>query len=83
MTGGDPNPWFLTKSALTERGARAVSLWPRAEQLVEVIQARADAEADPARKKALLALLETTREVGVPVIAEILSAAAKRTLGLP
>src|SRR5438552_3080488 len=83
MTGGDPTSWFLTKSRLTERGARAVSLWPRAEQLVQVIQARADAEADPVRKKALLSLLETVREIGVPVLSEILSAAAKRTLNLP
>lgn len=82
-TGGDPNPWFLTKSRLTERGARAVSLWPRAEQFVRVIEARADAEADPVRKKALQSLLETLKEIGVPALSEILSAAAKRTLNLP
>ena len=83
MTGGDPSSWFLTKSRLTERGARAVSLWPRAEQFVQVIEARAESEADPVRKKALRSLLETVKEVGVPVLSEILSAAAKRTLGLP
>ncbi|MHB8499786.1 MAG: hypothetical protein ACYDHE_02455 [Candidatus Acidiferrales bacterium] len=82
MTGGDPSSWFLTKSRLTERGARAVSLWPRAEQLVETIEARAQAEADPVRKKALIELLETARLVGVPVLTEILTAAAKRTMGL-
>jgi hypothetical protein len=82
MTGGDPNPWFLTKARLTERGARAVSLWPRAEQLVQVIEARAEAEADPVRKKALQSLLETMKEIGVPVLSEILAAAAKRTLNL-
>lgn len=83
MTGGDPSSWFLTKSRLTERGARAVSLWPRAEQLVETLEARAQAEADPVRKKALIELLETARQVGVPVLTEILTAAAKRTMGLP
>jgi DNA-binding MarR family transcriptional regulator len=83
MTGGDPASWFLTKSRLTERGARAISLWPSAEQLVETLEARAQAEADPARKKALIELLETARQVGVPVLAEILAAAAKRTMGLP
>jgi hypothetical protein len=83
MTGGDPSSWFLTKSRLTERGARAVSLWPTAEKLVETLEARAQAEADPVRKKALTELLETARQVGVPVLAEILAAAAKRTLGLP
>lgn len=83
MTGGDPSSWFLTKSRLTERGARAVSLWPRAEQLVQVIEARAEAEADPVRKKALTTLLATVREIGVPVLSEIIAAAAKRTLNLP
>ncbi len=83
MTGGDPTSWFLTNARLTERGARAVSVWPRAERFVETIQARAQAESDPVRKKALLAFLETAKEVGVPVIADILGAAAKRTLGLP
>jgi hypothetical protein len=51
MTGGDPSSWYLTKSGLTERGARATSLWPRAQQLVEVIEARAQAEADPAARR--------------------------------
>jgi hypothetical protein len=83
MTGGDPSSWFLTKSRLTERGARATSLWPRAEQLVEVIEARAQVEADPVRKKALQSLLGAVRAIGVPVLSEILAAAAKRTLNLP
>jgi hypothetical protein len=83
MTGGDPSSWFLTKSRLTERGARAVSLWPRAEQFVETLEARAQAETDPVRKKALMGLLETAKQVGVPVLAELLAAAAKRTIGLP
>lgn len=83
MTGGDPTSWFLTKSRLTERGARAVSLWPRAQQLVQVIEARADAEADPVRKKALQSLLETVEQIGAPVLSEIIASAAKRTLNLP
>jgi len=45
-TGGDPTTWFLVNCRLTERGARAVSLWPRAEQLVQLIEARAEAEPD-------------------------------------
>jgi len=83
MTGGDPTSWFLTNSRLTERGARAVSVWPRAEQLVRVIESRANAEADPARKKAFMTLLETVKEIGVPALSEILAAAAKGTLNLP
>ena len=82
MTGGDPRPWFLDKSRLTERGARAVSLWPKAEQLLQVLEARASQEHDPGRKKALLTLVGAVKDVGVPVIAEILSTAAKRTLGM-
>jgi hypothetical protein len=50
---------------------------------VQVIEARAEAEADPVRKKALQSLLETVREIGVPVLSEILAAAATRTLNLP
>jgi predicted ArsR family transcriptional regulator len=83
MTGGDPTSWFLTKSRLTERGARAVSLWPRAEQLLETIESRAEAERDPVRKKALHEILENVRQIGVPVLSEIIAAAAKRTLNLP
>ncbi len=42
FTGGDPSSWFLTNPRLTERGARAVSLWPRAEQLLETIPLRTE-----------------------------------------
>jgi hypothetical protein len=83
FTGGDPTSWFLTNSRLTERGARAVSLWPKAEQLLETIEARAEAEHDPVRKKALKGILENVRQIGVPVLSEIIAAAAKRTLNLP
>jgi hypothetical protein len=83
MTGGDPNPWFLTKSRLTERGARAVSVWPRAQQFVQILEARAETEIGPVRKKALMTMAETTKQLGVQVLGEILSAAAKKTLGLP
>jgi DNA-binding MarR family transcriptional regulator len=82
-TGGDPRPWFLDKSRLTERGARAVSLWPKAEQLLQVLEARAKDEPDPSRKRALMTLVGALKELGIPVISEILSAAAKRTLGMP
>jgi hypothetical protein len=83
MTGGDPTPWFLTESRLSERGARAVSIWPRAEQLLQTLEERAAAEPDPGRKRALGVLVSAAREVGAPVLAEVLGAAAKRTLGLP
>ena len=81
-TGGDPRPWFLDRPRLTERGGRAVSVWPKAEQLLQVLEARAKVEPDPARKKTLIRLVGTVKEVGLPVLAEILSAAAKQTLGM-
>lgn len=83
MTGGDPSPWFLTESRLTERGARTVSIWPRAEQLIETLEARAEIEPDPVRKQALRDLVETAKVVGAPVLAEVLATAAKRVLNLP
>jgi hypothetical protein len=79
----DPRHWFMGGARLTERGARALSLWPKAEQLLQVLEARASEEHDPGRKKALIMLAGAAKDVGVPVIAEILSAAAKRTLGMP
>jgi hypothetical protein len=78
----DPRRWFLGGARLTERGARALSLWPKAEQLLQVLDARASDEPDPGRRKALTTLARAAKDVGVPVIAEILSAAAKRTLGM-
>ena len=83
MTGGDPSSWFLTKSRLTERGARAVSIWPRAEQFIESLEARAETELDPVRKEALSNLLKMAKTVGVPVLSEVLATAAKRALNLP
>lgn len=83
MTGGDPSTWFLTESRLTERGARAVSIWPKAEQFIESLEARAESEPDPVRKEALGNLLKTARAVGVPVLSEVLATAAKRALNLP
>jgi len=79
----DPREWFLSNPRLSERGARAVTVWPEAEQLLQVLEARASDEPDPGRKKALIMLAGAAKDVGVPVIAEILSAAAKRTLGMP
>jgi DNA-binding MarR family transcriptional regulator len=79
----DSRRWFLGRARLTERGARALSLWPKAEELLQVLEARASDEHDPGRKKALTALARAAKEVGVPMITEILSAAAKRTLGIP
>lgn len=83
MTGGDPTTWFLTESRLTERGARAVSIWPRAEHLIETLEARAEIEPDPVRKQALRDLVKTAKVVGAPVLAEVLATAAKRVLNLP
>ena len=81
-TGGDPTPWFLDQARLTERGARAVSIWPKAEQFLQVLEARADEESDPGRKKALVTLVSAIKDVGVSVIGEVISTAAKRTLGM-
>jgi hypothetical protein len=83
MTGGDPSSWFLSKSRLTERGARAVSVWPRAENFVQTLEFRAAQEADPARKQALMTMLEVAKQIGIPALSEILAAAARRTMGLP
>jgi hypothetical protein len=82
LSGGDPRPWFLEESRLTERGARALDLWPQAEQFLQVLEARAEGEPDPARRKALMGVLQAVREVGTSVIGEILATAAKKTIGL-
>lgn len=84
MTGGDPRPWFIDKPLrLTERGARAVNIWPQAEDLVEALEARAANEPDPGRKGALRTMAGAAKDVGVTVLGEVIAAAARKTAGLP
>jgi hypothetical protein len=82
MTGGDPRPWFLTSARLTGKGARALSIWPRAELILETIERRATEEPDPARRRALAGLAASIKDVGVGVLAEVIAAAAKKGAGL-
>lgn len=81
--GGDPSPWFLTESRLSERGARAVSVWPRAEILLKTIEERAQLEPDPVRRRSLLMLAAAVKEIGVTMLTDLMTSAAKKMLNLP
>jgi hypothetical protein len=60
-----------------------VSLWPRAEEFLEILEVRAEHEPDPGRRRAFRQVLGAVRELGVSVVAEVLAAAAKKTAGQP
>ena len=84
MTGGDPGPWFIDKPLrLTERGARALTVWPQADSLLEALESRAVTESDPTRKTALRAMVGAAKDIGINVLGEVIAAAAKKSAGLP
>ena len=53
MTGGDPNPWFIT--SVTSAARQAVGQWPTPEnvidRLAEAFGAAAEHETDPKRRR--------------------------------
>jgi len=83
MSGGDLRPWFIVSPRLTDKGTRAVRIWPGTDELLSALTERAESESDPERKSKLRALAAAARSVGVDVLGEVLAAAAKQAAGLP
>ena len=68
---------------LTERGRRAVGLWPgedSADALVRVLEAAADAEADPVEQGKLRKAAKAVGTVSRDVLVEIVAAVASRQM---
>lgn len=68
---------------LTERGRRAVGLWPgedSADALVRVLEAAADAEADPVEQGKLRKAAKAVGRVSRDVLVEIVAAVASRQM---
>lgn len=80
MNGGDIGSWFMVDPRLTGEGARRLDMWPQAETLLVVIERMAGAATDPVEKSRLEKLVTSVKEVGLPVLTEVLASAAKAHL---
>jgi hypothetical protein len=82
MSGGDPRPWRLTQPRLTGRGARAIEVWPRTDDVQAALQELLKRESDPEKRSKLQRLATALKDVGVQVVSEVLARAAQRAGGL-
>lgn len=82
MSGGNVRPWYLTKTRVTGKGARAIDVWPAADDLLVALTELAQREPDPERRSKFARLLGIAREVGVQVLSDALARAAEHASGL-
>jgi hypothetical protein len=84
ITGGDPNPWYVTE--VTSAARQAVGQWPTPENVVarlaDEFAAAAEHEPDPERKGKLRAIAGFLGETGKDFAAEIVAKVIARQTGL-